>query len=190
MGTRSFVGVYDDEGSWSARYCHWDGYPSGVGATLWENYKRHFQDNLGAMVEILMSEPVGWSSLAGCDLSLPPVWIEGYKGSNTDTRRILCTEVVRQRLDAIRLERGLTEQELLELLDENAPKSYLARGETEECLIVPGTDFSHLEWGYLFNAKDYTLTILKAFSGGSLFEEILIVNLKQMESLDWRGLES
>ena len=33
MGTRSIVGVPHGDGV-RGRYCHWDGYPSGVGAAL------------------------------------------------------------------------------------------------------------------------------------------------------------
>jgi len=39
MATRSFIAKYDyilDE--YTAIYCHWDGYPSGVGATLRDHY--------------------------------------------------------------------------------------------------------------------------------------------------------
>lgn len=37
MGTRSFIAVKLPKG-YKAIYCHWDGYPEGVGATLNEHY--------------------------------------------------------------------------------------------------------------------------------------------------------
>lgn len=38
MATRSAIGVVHSDGTVSAIYCHWDGYPSGVGRTLAEHY--------------------------------------------------------------------------------------------------------------------------------------------------------
>lgn len=38
MATRSNIGIQGADGKIKAIYCHWDGYPSGVGATLAEHY--------------------------------------------------------------------------------------------------------------------------------------------------------
>lgn len=38
MGTRSDIIVHRADGKWSRIYCHWDGYPEGVGKTLFDNY--------------------------------------------------------------------------------------------------------------------------------------------------------
>lgn len=39
MATRSFIALYDNEAeTYTSIYCHWDGYPQGVGATLRDNY--------------------------------------------------------------------------------------------------------------------------------------------------------
>lgn len=38
MGTRSYIGSLQADGSVRAVYCHWDGYPDGVGRTLREKY--------------------------------------------------------------------------------------------------------------------------------------------------------
>lgn len=38
MATRSIIGKLNDDESVKAIYCHWDGYPSGVGKTLQEYY--------------------------------------------------------------------------------------------------------------------------------------------------------
>ena len=38
MGTRSIIAKRDGDAV-RAIYCHWDGYPSGVGATLLEHYQ-------------------------------------------------------------------------------------------------------------------------------------------------------
>ena len=39
MATRSFIAKYDhDKNEYTAIYCHWDGYPAGVGVTLRDHY--------------------------------------------------------------------------------------------------------------------------------------------------------
>ena len=38
MATRSRIGIENQDESISSIYCHWDGYPEGVGATLKEFY--------------------------------------------------------------------------------------------------------------------------------------------------------
>jgi hypothetical protein len=39
MATRSFIAKYDrNENEYTAIYCHWDGYPEGVGFTLRDHY--------------------------------------------------------------------------------------------------------------------------------------------------------
>ena len=39
MATRSFIAKYDhDTNEYTAIYCHWDGYPQGVGVTLRDHY--------------------------------------------------------------------------------------------------------------------------------------------------------
>jgi hypothetical protein len=38
MATRSFIGKLNHDGSITGVYCHWDGYPEGVGETLAKHY--------------------------------------------------------------------------------------------------------------------------------------------------------
>ena len=38
MATRSTIGIKTEDGTVRAIYCHWDGYPEGVGVGLVENY--------------------------------------------------------------------------------------------------------------------------------------------------------
>jgi hypothetical protein len=38
MATRSTIGIRQADGTIKAIYCHWDGYPDGVGAGLRQNY--------------------------------------------------------------------------------------------------------------------------------------------------------
>ena len=39
MATRSFIAQKKEDGSFEGVYCHWDGYPDGVGKTLFSHYK-------------------------------------------------------------------------------------------------------------------------------------------------------
>jgi hypothetical protein len=39
MGTRSRIGMMNEDGSITSVYCHWDGYPSHNGVILLENYQ-------------------------------------------------------------------------------------------------------------------------------------------------------
>ncbi len=77
MGTRSIIAVPEGDG-WVGRYCHWDGYPEGVGLSLVENVERL---GLERVRGVIMGEPVGWSVVAGTDLSLDPVWDEIVVGA-------------------------------------------------------------------------------------------------------------
>lgn len=38
MATHSTIGRYNNDGSVTSIYCHWDGYPAGVGAVLTKHY--------------------------------------------------------------------------------------------------------------------------------------------------------
>ena len=39
MATRSNIGILNEDGTITAIYCHWDGYPEGVGTTLVNHYQ-------------------------------------------------------------------------------------------------------------------------------------------------------
>ena len=70
MSTRSVIARPTKSG-FVGRYHHWDGYPSGLGATLCKAYHGHFQRNLDAMCRFLLDDhPAGFSTIVGRDLSL------------------------------------------------------------------------------------------------------------------------
>jgi hypothetical protein len=39
VGTRSRIGILNDDKTVTSIYCHWDGYPDGVGRTLFHHYR-------------------------------------------------------------------------------------------------------------------------------------------------------
>ena len=80
MGTRSFIGIEMPSGSILAIYCHWDGYPEGVGKTLLENYTDREK-----IMELLRLGDIS-------SLSSTPEYTEAYhrdKGEELHPARIL-----------------------------------------------------------------------------------------------------
>lgn len=76
MSTRSVIARTTPAG-FTGVYHHWDGYPSGVGATLYALYNGHFQKDIKAMMHFLIEDhPAGWSTINGADFSLEPGFIE------------------------------------------------------------------------------------------------------------------
>ena len=49
MSTRSLICKKENDGTYKSIYCHWDGYPGGVGATLLEYYNKDNIDELLAL---------------------------------------------------------------------------------------------------------------------------------------------
>ena len=81
MSTRSAIGRVTGPGKFSAIYHHWDGYPTGLGATLWELYHTHFKKDIEAMLKFLIDDhPAGWSTINGADFSLPAGYNEDIGG--------------------------------------------------------------------------------------------------------------
>ena len=58
MATRSAIGVLNSNGSVTAIYCHWDGYPDGVGRTL----TQHWCDDLkiSSLMALGSISVLGW----------------------------------------------------------------------------------------------------------------------------------
>lgn len=77
MATRSTIGVRQADGKIKAVYCHWDGYPEGVGVGLVENYNSTTQAK--SLIKL-----GGFSSLRE---TLAETKAEAY-GTATDSARI------------------------------------------------------------------------------------------------------
>lgn len=76
MSTRSCIAKPHGDG-WTGRYHHSDGYPSGLGSTLWKAYHETFAGDVKALRELLIDSEAasaGWSSINGADLTQPPQW--------------------------------------------------------------------------------------------------------------------
>jgi len=71
VSTHSIIAIKTEEG-FEGKYCHYDGYPTGVGISILEAID-HF--GLKKAISVLTKEhKSGWSSMAGCDWSLEPTF--------------------------------------------------------------------------------------------------------------------
>lgn len=65
MATRSLIGKTEGIGDFKVTYCHLDGYPTGMGKTLWDNVQKYGQERV---LHRLMDEfDATWSSIVGTD---------------------------------------------------------------------------------------------------------------------------
>jgi hypothetical protein len=76
MSTRSVIAFANQfgagHGSFDGRYCHWDGYPAGVGATLYARWRDYFHGDYTAMRQYLyVDHPAGWSNICNRDFAAP-----------------------------------------------------------------------------------------------------------------------
>lgn len=82
MSTRCII-AQETAGGWEGRYCHFDGYPKGIGVTLYNAFDGHFGRDLQALQKFLIDDhPAGWSGLVDCDFSKKP----GYTDDTDDDR--------------------------------------------------------------------------------------------------------
>lgn len=73
MATRAAIVRLGADGSFAGRYHHWDGYPRGLGAALFDAYRRPFQRDLGRMLKVLIDDhPAGWSNIVGANWRKKP----------------------------------------------------------------------------------------------------------------------
>ena len=76
---------------WAGRYHHWDGYPSGLGLTLWQLYHGYFKCDLNAMLGVLLDDHLaGWSSLHAADFDQQPGFAEPMNSESASADRPQC----------------------------------------------------------------------------------------------------
>ena len=69
MSTHSIIAIKTEEG-FEGKYCHYDGYPTGVGYSILEAIDYFgLKDAIDVLTKLHKS---GWSSIAGCDWSFTP----------------------------------------------------------------------------------------------------------------------
>ena len=72
MSTRSLIARKTESG-WEGIYHHWDGYPDALGATLFELFNGHFDQDVSTMLAFLLDEHRGgWSTINDKDFTKDP----------------------------------------------------------------------------------------------------------------------
>lgn len=88
MSTRSFIGIKNEDGTITAVYCHWDGYPEYNGKMLVENYntKEKAQEliNLGDLSSICERVKPNEDEIHTFDNPLKDVTVAYYRDRNED----------------------------------------------------------------------------------------------------------
>jgi len=88
MSTRAVIARIKGDG-FEGRYHHYDGYPSGLGATLYELAHNRMLGELPAMLKTLLDDhPAGWSTINGADWTEPPGFQEN--GFTTEGPECFC----------------------------------------------------------------------------------------------------
>lgn len=75
MGTRAAIARPDNahEAAFRGVYHHWDGYPSGLGATLWARWRDTFGSDTDRMMAFPVdAHPAGWITINGADMTAEP----------------------------------------------------------------------------------------------------------------------
>ena len=119
MATRSVIArAHGDD--FVGRYHHSDGYPSGVGETLYTIYGTVFSQDTQAMLKYLIDDhPAGWSSINGADFALEP----GF--GHTNAPRCYCHG-----------ERSEEEQTITSIDDCGAEWAYVINEKTHKMYIL------------------------------------------------------
>lgn len=81
MSTRGGIARQSGKG-FRGRFHHWDSYPEGLGATLFNLRNYHFQGDTKAMLKVLIDDhPAGWSTINGKDFNIEPAYMD-YTNEN------------------------------------------------------------------------------------------------------------
>jgi hypothetical protein len=76
MSTRSAIAIPKGEDGWQGRYCHFDGYPSGVGMRLLSIVD---ENGLIAAIKVLTEEHTSWSIISDAQPTHDATgWVDGY----------------------------------------------------------------------------------------------------------------
>lgn len=138
MSTRSVIArpVEGPSFAWEGRYHHSDGYPSGVGKTLWELLHGRFAGEESALLKVLLDDhPAGWSNIIDADWSQEPGFLNHRSPAEGQT--------------------------WAEFSRTCRPQCYChgARDEEGQDFITSEGDDWGTEWCYVINLFDRTLTV-------------------------------
>jgi len=127
MSTNGIIARSTGESTFAGRYHHWDSYPSGLGVALVEAYRGYFKRDLDRMLQFLLDEHTGWSTIVRKDFSLKP----GYTN-------------VAQRPE------GMSIEDFSKLPLNRRPQCYCHGARHEEGFIADEKSDCGAEWAYIF----------------------------------------
>jgi hypothetical protein len=138
MSTRSCIARLTGEHAFAGVYHHWDGYPTALGATLWNLYRAAFNRDLERMLTILIDDhPAGWSTINNADFTLPAGYEETKyrkkRNGNDDYSKPI----------------------------PHGPICYCHGGRHEEASPVTEADDCGMEWAYVFDVDRRGLLVFE-----------------------------
>jgi hypothetical protein len=174
MSTRSCIARRTGDATFIGVYHHWDGYPTALGATLYELYRGHFQRDLGRMLNFLIDQhPAGWSTINGKDFTLAA----GFKA---DDDTIPCAQCgleqwkhYRQYYAKHRMAKFVAnlEQGIVMVLGHahvrpkieqpQGPECYCHGSRKEEAQPITEKDDAGMEWAYVFDEPERKMYVFE-----------------------------
>lgn len=162
MSTRSVIArPVGDE--WEGRYHHFDGYPTGVGKTLWDLVQAR---GLEWTRRTLLDEHTGWSTINGVDWSLAP----GFSESGGRCAHPRCT-------------RPRWEHDKVKHEYRARPACYCHGDRSEEGWTIRPADDTDTEWCYVLGNNGMTV-YERDYQRGATPEQWVLVG-----SYEWHGAE-
>ncbi len=178
MSTNGIIARSTGEGTFAGRYHHWDSYCSGLGVFLVELYRGHFKHDLTRMLQVLLDEHTGWSTIVHKDFTLKP----GYTN-------------VAQRPEGMSIE-DFQKQPL-----NRRPQCYCHGHRHEEGWIADEKTDCGASWAYVFETipehgeepEQKILHVLSRekheVSGEYHWQEVGRINLDCNEEINWTAIE-
>lgn len=77
MSTHACIAYLDSDGKYHSTYCHNDGYPEGLGQQLVDWMAGQSVERRKKVMDKILAEKIGWSSLLKTNIDLEPGWDQG-----------------------------------------------------------------------------------------------------------------
>ncbi len=174
MSTNATIGEKRGS-SWRGRHHQWDGYPTALGRTLFHVANGVFGGNVEAMLDFLLREHKGWSSINGADWTKPPGYVEAIGACRRCGKD--------DRYD--HKEKHGHEHEYPRASD-HGPKCYCHGSRSEKLGPYVTPDNAPGPWAYIFDAKRKTFDVLHSEDKG--WVRVAVVDLREREP-EWETIE-
>lgn len=179
MSTRAAI-ARPSESGFTGVYHHWDGYPTGLGSTLYNAYRHVFAHDSERMCAYLIDEhPAGWSTINGKDWTQAP----GFAPEGGSQLCATCGNPEWQHYIQNFESHGLRRPEPFEpdtyayydhLFERPrvtyGPECYCHGGRSETGSPVTEADASDCGCEWVYVIEGHTLTVLSSYCGPGKFE--------------------